>query len=322
MMEQPAGRIINSHCILSHDQWIEHCTFSHSKRQIATCSYNTVTIWDLNSNDKVAQLTHNECIWKAQFSKHDSTIYCTSSEGNLYIWKWKTMKLISKNKIHSGCAFGCAIHPTKNVIATCGFDTLVKVINMKYKTLKIKNTLQGHRNAVEHLEFSPCGDIIASCSKDKTIRLWQNYLKNNSHKILKNHSKWVLYCKFSSTGSFLVSCGSDRMVIVWDVETGTIIEWLCGHSNIVWGCAFFKMNNRELVVSCSSDRSVRIWEPKFGHEIYAIKEVGAIKDGTGQLYAIDVNSSENTIAVGSHNGSLHILTIDSNNVLFKTENFS
>jgi len=41
-------------------------------------------------------------------------------------------------------------------------------IAMKYKDLK------GHNNEVFSVVFSKCGLLFASCSKDKTVKLWES----------------------------------------------------------------------------------------------------------------------------------------------------
>lgn len=53
---------------------------------------------------------------------------------------------------------------------------------MKFQE-KSYSPLDGHKYSINHVEFSPCGRMLASCSLDGTVVIWNTevimYLNNN-----------------------------------------------------------------------------------------------------------------------------------------------
>src|SRR5437762_9268008 len=73
-------------------------------------------------------------------------------------------------KGHTAIVYSVAFSPDGKILATAGFDNIVKLWD--FATGKELRTLTGHTGAVYCVAFSKDGTQLASSSLDKTIRLW------------------------------------------------------------------------------------------------------------------------------------------------------
>ncbi len=91
------------------------------------------------------------------------------------------------------------------------------------KRLVLRAALVGHTAAVWCLAFSSDGTMLASASKDQTIKLWQIAAGTTTplHS-LTGHAGMVNSAIFSPQGSTLITGGSDKTIKLWQVATGNM----------------------------------------------------------------------------------------------------
>ncbi|ESO90048.1 hypothetical protein LOTGIDRAFT_233882 [Lottia gigantea] len=123
-------------------------------------------------------------------------------------------------------------------------------------------TFTGHNEAVWCVAWSPSGSLLASCSGDKTIRIWG---KEDEKWVCKTvltdgHSRTIRYISWSPCGQYLASASFDATVVIWSRKDGVFesIATLEGHENEVKAVNW--SSSGSLIATCSRDKSVWIWE--------------------------------------------------------------
>lgn len=142
---------------------------------------------------------------------------------------------------------------------TCASPTAVSKILTP--TWKCVHALRGHASSINSMAFSPDGQMLASGSADKTIRIW----KLDSAVVrytLSGHLSLVDALAFSPDGRILASGSWDYTIKIWNLETGELIRPLCLHSGWIKSVAISP--DGQTLVSGSADRTIKIWNLNTG----------------------------------------------------------
>ena len=97
-------------------------------------------------------------------------------------------------------------------------------------------SIEHHKDKVTGVSFSPDGELIVSCSFDRTIKLYE--IKNEVSHVLKGHMGFITSCSFSSCGNYVATSSYDNSIKIWDVEKKALIHNLDGHTSVTTSVIF------------------------------------------------------------------------------------
>ncbi|MBX3050310.1 MAG: hypothetical protein KF753_02480 [Caldilineaceae bacterium] len=303
------------HTLQGHRSLVISLDFSPDSRQLVSSSSldAAVVLWDVERGSALTRLHgHQGGVEAVRFSPDGSVIASGGQDGDIRLWDRQSGQLLMILQHHTDWVTDIAFHPSGRLLASSGLDQdaciLWQLPTSNEQSAKIGatqadcqiSTLQGHDRPIRAVAFSPDGSLLATCSADHTIRLWDVSQQVTVH-ILRNHSDEVRSLAFSPDSSFLASASDDFTVRLWDVADGQLINVLHKHNHRLWAVAL--SGDGRILASGGSDGLVHIWELQGPHHAQ-IKY--SINGNAQPIYMMALNHRGDCFATGEDDGRVRL----------------
>jgi len=257
-----------------HTQAIKSVAFSPDGKMLATASDDrTVKLWDINTVQEIYTLAgHSHAVKAVSFSQDGKFLVSASWDKTIRLWNVNTGAEICQLTGHQLQVTSVVFSPNLGVdnaallLASASFDRTVRLWALATESSDLcisgqfENRpyciLSAHAWAVMTVAFNPEGNILATGSDDRTIKLWEVTTGHIIH-TLSGHSWSVVALAFTPDGKTLISGSWDKTIKLWKVSTGQEIATLCGHLDSVSAVAISPV--AQLIASSSKDRTIKLW---------------------------------------------------------------
>jgi Tol biopolymer transport system component len=210
---------------------------------------------------------------------------------------------------HVGAAYAVAISPDGRMVATCGADTSIVLLDTA--SGEEVRTLRGHRDQVGQVLFSPDGERLASLSNDGTVRLWD--VATGEQVLSFSHDEPAFYMAYSpggrwiaySTYSFDDEASLYQSSTVWlaDVQEEENRELMAQEGNVLFNSFAFDSDGNTLMFSAfngeaDEDEQVEVWlwdierDREMNNETQAGNPIDVFFTPTGRPY-VTMNDTTN-----------------------------
>ena len=316
--------------------------FSPNGNTIASgCSDDTVMLWDADTKQlKHTLIGHKSIVTSVIFSSDGKTLVSASYDATVRLWDVETGKLKTVSDKMPSSIVGIVFSPGDDIIA--GWGGMQKIYLLDVETGKQKDIIKtkqhvatvvfspdgdkvvigggsniqfldmatgihtgkltGHLSNVTHLTFSPDGNMLASASLDRTLKLWNfneeyhwyNNRFNAQTTLRKEQTKWH-HVIFSPNGNTVAGVGWDGTVLCFDVATGEFKTTLSGHTSSVESIAF---SNDGSIIASGNGNQVLIWD-------IDTQQQKSLFDTDGlRVKSIVFSPDGNTFATGNENNTV------------------
>ncbi|MEM9447479.1 MAG: WD40 repeat domain-containing serine/threonine-protein kinase [Cyanobacteria bacterium P01_E01_bin.6] len=121
------------------------------------------------------------------------------------------------------------------------------------------HTLRGHDAWVRSVAISADGQLIASGSGDKTVKLWSVETGQLLH-TLTGHSTWVRGVAISPDQQMVASVSNDKTIRLWHAHTGDHLQTLTGHGDWIRAVTFLPIEGG--LATAGQDKIIHVWDLK------------------------------------------------------------
>jgi WD40 repeat protein len=179
--------------------------------------------------------------------------------------------------------------------------------------LELVATLEGHLDRVWLISWHPKKLELASCSGDKTVRIWkpdENNLSNWTciHVLEGTHERTIRSVAYSPLGDQLATAGFDAITGIWEKESNEYhcIATLEGHENEVKSVAW--STNGSLLATCSRDKSVWIWQTNQHDEDFEC--ISVLQEHSQDVKMVMWHPKEELLVSASYDNTIRFWTED------------
>ena len=203
---------------------IHAVSFSNDGKLLASASKDgTVKLWNTFTKEQYALLQHQNSVYTIAFSPTGSILASGDSKGHVELWDVKDKKRLDIFQSREFSLINSIAFNFNGSMLAVGGDgdwtegKHLEIWDMSSK--KIVHFLVGHSDPVNSVTFSPDGQILASGSKNGSVKLWDV----NSGKEMLTISEQsngdslseITSVAFSSDGRLLASSNMGGIVTIW-----------------------------------------------------------------------------------------------------------
>ncbi len=271
---------------------VESMTFSADGKTLITADVieSTLSLWDVETGQEKKTIScdpHGPRY--VSISPDGKSLVSWSGEASFYLWDIPTGK--SKQIItgHPSWPYILSSSLSADGKTLASSDSILIRDNFYLSDITTGKQIKiydGHTRLIRDTEFNPDGTILATCSEDDTIRLWDTTTGEKLKTIkIKKEILFKFKLAFSIDGETLAVASRNEEIYLWNVNTGRRKKTLTGVINNA--CHLFFSPDGQHLASISFENDFYIGNVStgkqnevFSEQIKNVSNVAFSPDGT------------------------------------------
>ncbi|OAQ32611.1 WD40 repeat-like protein [Linnemannia elongata AG-77] len=291
-----------------HTDWVRSVAFSPCGNQIASASDDsTIRLWSSEKGECLFVLNgHEDAVMSAVYSADGRRLVSRSNDGIIRVWDPKTGTPEADWVIPRVNALHVALSTDGSQFALIPGSRSCEIHLVDAITGEMGLILDGYTSRLEHIVFSPIGELIASSSLDDAVRLW-NLSSGLLISRLSGHTNRITTCAFSPDGLQIASGDNDGIIRFWEVNNNCLSSTTRKGAANVRTVAY---SHDGLSIISYHGNTVQRWESSTGSSKY-IPLPSAL-----HVYSIALSPNGHWFASGCNDGNIRLKNVRADVVEF------
>jgi WD40 repeat protein len=252
-------------------------------------STGKINVWQMNGQslrqlDKAFANLPQHRVTSLKVSPDGQQVMAGDADGQVKVWRVDDGALTQTLRWDRLPVRSLEFAPNQQSILTSGDDRTIRLWKLEAARDKFS-----HDRTIYDVRVSPEGNLLASVSGDRMIKLWTlpGMLLRNT---LDGHEGTIFAVEFSPTQPIIASASSDHTIKLWRVSDGALLRTLTGHDGSVLALSFSPTGR--FLASAGADQTVRIWDVSQQTEVQTfsdsqnnVNDVAFSPDGRVLAYA-------------------------------------
>jgi WD40 repeat protein len=279
------------------NQNVSSVNFLSDNQRIVSIGDRTIDIRSTDGQLIQTLTAHQDTVFDAIINSKNDLLISGSRDNTIKIWKRASHDCFQlKNSISTGNEqlFNIAFSPIDQIIAA---DTGSGKIKLRDLSGRVIASLEGHQDRINHLNFSPNGQILASAGSENLVKLWSVKERNFIDTLSDDSSVTTVTFVDDQT---VVSANSEGQITVWDWKNKQKRKVLPAHNESINRLAVSQ--DRKTIASASKDGTVKIWN------IQNFKLLKTLKGHVGGVTNVSFSQRDKTLASAGEDGTVKVWT--------------
>jgi WD40 repeat protein len=217
-----------------HPGWGDSVAFSPDGRWLGSTSAasdkgpGVAYLWDVATRECVHVLTgHIGSVTGLRFDNDGKRVVTVSEDRTSRIWDTATGAELAVLVGHTDRVTDAAFSPDGSVVATTSYDRTVRLwrteglrVSSGPRTITADRTFTGHGQETIAVAFDPTGSLVASASRDGTVRIWHAQEGELRAVLRGDESRISAFSPvaFTPNGRNLLTASGKGALLVWDIS--------------------------------------------------------------------------------------------------------
>lgn len=275
-----------------------------------------IALWDFDSGELLGSYRqHTRTVNGVAFTPDGASFASVGSDGQVLLWDLATAsaRVIAQTSDRAtnvdissdGRWIAASFYLTNNTSATS--DDGYRVLVWDLATGQQSQRIVASGEWVQSMRFSPDSSLLLTGMSSGRILEWRvtpdpvgpsaERYGVKAVRVLTGHREAVLDLSFTTQGR-LLSASEDYTILVWDMASGSVLDVLDNHTDVVTGVAAIPGTDRAF--SVSQDRNIILWNLTTG-------EPERVMTGHRALPTTVVVSSDGSHALSGSNSGIGII---------------